>query len=265
MGIDLGRFKAKKDNEWEEWLKDDPIPSGIRNRMRTQSVQRPIQPQIRRVSDRQRANAPTPVVALVKPAEKQAKDAALSIHISIPKFKKPKIGLNPVIEKIKPHKKWAIIAVATMIVLVGVPIALVATKDKQNDEGAAVLSDKTEKANFEYSLPDGNKAELNGEVKYDPTKKVVNYQDSIGGVPITISQQPLPSGFKDDLAARVKKLAEEFAATKTLTTANPTAYIGTSAKGPQTVIFSKKDLLVFIQSTKEIDDKDWAEYITNLK
>ena len=266
MGIDLGRFKAKKDDEWAEWLKDDPIPSTIRNRMRTQAVQQASQPRVRHVSERQHTNTPAPVVIPTKQDIEQSKDAAVSIHISIPKLKSPKQGVKSLIAKVSPHKKWVMIGAGSVILLVGVPITLQLTKnDKDNGTDTAVLAEKTEKANFEYSLPDGDASEANGTVKYDATKKVVNYQDDIGGVAITISQQPLPSNFKDDTEAKVKKLAEDFAATKTIATANPTAYVGTSAKGPQTVIFSKKDLLVFIQSTKEIDDKDWAEYITNLK
>ena len=264
MGIDLGRFKAKKDDEWAEWLKDDPIPSGIRSRMRTQAVQQASQPRVRHVSERQHAYVPKPVTAPKK--QESSKDAAVSIHISIPKLKSPKQGIKSLVAKVNPHKKWVIIGAGSVILLVGVPITLQMTKnDKDTGTDTAVLAEKTEKANFEYSLPDGDASEANGTVKYDATKKVVNYQDDIGGVAITISQQPLPSGFKEDTEAKVKKLAEDFAATKTIATANPTAYVGTSAKGPQTVIFSKKDLLVFIQSAKEIDDKDWAEYITNLK
>jgi hypothetical protein len=135
----------------------------------------------------------------------------------------------------------------------------------RTNENTSVLSDATTKPDFDYSLPKGKDAEVDQAVKYDATKKVVNFVDSIGGVQITVSQQPLPAGFEENTQDKVQKLAEDFSATHPLTTATPTAYLGTDSKGPQTVIFAKKKLLVFIQSANKIDDHDWAEYITNLQ
>ncbi len=270
MGIDLGRFKAKKDDEWDEWLKDDPIPSTIRNRMRNQAVQQASQPRVRRVSEHQQANALTAAKTPQKQAGIQPKDTTVSIHISIPKFRALKANFKTLFARIisfsKGLDKKILVGGAAVFVIGigGISFALL-YDGKNPDDKPAVLAGSTEKANFEYSLPDGDATGADGEIKYDSTKNIVNFKDEIGGVPITISQQPLPSSFKDDTDAKVKKLAEDFSATKTIATANPTAYIGTSIKGPQTVIFSKKDLLVFIQSTKVIEDRDWAEYITNLK
>lgn len=136
---------------------------------------------------------------------------------------------------------------------------------KKPDDPKGVLSASSQKPDFAYSLPKGKESEAEGDVKYDAGKKVVNFRDSIGGVVITVSQQPLPEGLKEDTDNKVKKLAEDFAAKEVLSTANPTAYLGTSEKGPQTVIFAKNNLLVFIKSAKKIDNHDWAEYITNLK
>lgn len=256
MGLDLGRFKSNKDKEWVDWLADDPVPASIRNRIREQAVKQANTPVNR--ADQPRVTEQASQVQQAAP-----KQSTISIHLSLPKFKK--LNLEPVKAQLKklPYQDKRFIggAVAVGVIIIGVStIALLPSKDKPE-----VLSEQTQAADFDYSLPKGGTEALDAPVRFDSQRKVVNYKDSIGGVEITISQQPLPAGFETDTDNKVKKLAEDFSATKSLTTANPTAYIGTSIKGPQTVIFSKKKLLVFIQSTKSIDDHDWAEYITNLQ
>lgn len=258
MGIDLGRFRSNKDkDEWVDWLADDPVPASIRNKMRSQAVQQASRPIVRRVGE----STTTPEVKKDSTAP-----ATVSINISIPRFnlKKPTITIPP---QLLNYRKQIIGGAAVLVLVSGVTTTLLMTRSdgKKSSDTPGVLSENDQKADFDYSLPKGNSEGLDGAVKFNAERKVVNFRDSIGGIAITISQQPLPAGFKEDTDAKVKKLAEEFSATKTIATANPTSYIGTSEKGPQTVIFSKKNLLVFIQSTKKIDDHDWAEYITNLK
>lgn len=129
----------------------------------------------------------------------------------------------------------------------------------------AVLGSSQEKPSFKYILPAGRADKLEGGVKYDPNKGVVGFRDAIGSVAITVSQQRLPEGFSEDTQNKVKRLAEDFSAKEVISTSSPTAFLGTSSKGPQTVIFAKNGVLVFLQSTKPIDTHDWAEYITALK
>ncbi len=258
MGIDLGRFKSKKNDEWVDWLADDPVPASIRGRMRAKAVQEASRPVGRRLNQSQPSGAE-------KTEKGASKPAAVSIHISIPKVKlqKPDLKIPPQLLK---HKKWLISGAACLVIVVGAMGALFVIKDEKKDEGGpAVLAENQQKADFAYSLPKGNPDDIDGDVRYNAERKLVNFKDSIGGVEITISQQPLPEAFKEDTDNKVKKLAADFSATKAITTANPTAYLGTSVEGPQTVIFTKKDLLVFILSTKSIDEHDWAEYITNLQ
>ncbi len=256
MGIDMGRFKKDKGEEWVDWLADDPVPASIRQKMRAKSV-----------ND---ANRPVRVHATAQPTGKApvttAKDVnrTVSINISVPKISvsRPRISIPTRFIK---YKWWALGSTVCLVVMAGGVFVVSSSDSGPAADSPAVLSQTDTKASFDYSLPDGNEYEVDGQVRFDPEKQVVNFVDSIGGVDITISQQPIPEDFKEDTDAKVKKLAEGFSATKTIATANPTAYIGTSAKGPQTVIFAKKDLLVFMQSSKKIDDVDWASYVTNLK
>lgn len=274
MGIDLGRFKSKKSNdEWVDWLADDPVPASMRQRMRTRAVQRASRP-IRRSPG-----------GTTQPQQKNtdlhdSRVHSISINLQLPDTKKLKAKTKQLYQSVR-AKPSSLIAkyprqlmigsgvLAACIVVVGV-VALSGSDGKGgqgslDDSANGVLSEQSAKPDFAYSVPKGDETEASGAVRYDADKKVVNFEDSIGGVNIVVSQQPLPEAFKDDTDNRVKKMAEDFAATEVISTSNPTAYLGNDIKGPQTVIFAKKDLLVFIQSAKKIDNHDWAEYITNLK
>jgi hypothetical protein len=267
MGLDLNRFKRKQDQDWLDWLQDDPLPSSLRARMRERAVRDASGPIVRRPGERWSDRTPAQPS---EPIDRKVTNQ-ISLNIQVPDLARVKTAVRKVyqfpVTLLRQHKMTSI-GVAS-IVLVGVGAFGIVEFRKQasgtDNEGKGVLSENTETPTFEYSLPKGDEAVVGGNVRYDSEKKVVNFQDSIGTTTITVSQQPLPAGFEKDTQEQVRKLAEGFSATKVLSTANPTAYLGTSVKGPQTVIFSKNNLLVFIQSAKQIDDNDWAEYITNLQ
>ncbi len=266
MGIDLQRFKGKRSKEWLDWLEDSPPSPSLREKMRSRAVERASRP----VRGGSRPHAATSVP---KPSSGTPDPGAkiVAIHIALPSIKAIKRRLHAVRAKlgsvIGKHRKAYITGFCAVVILAvgaGSYASLAGSgSDPVNDPD--VLSQNTQKPAFEYSLPGGEETALEGEVRYDPNRKVVNFKDSIGGVTIIISQQPLPEGFSDDTTEKVRKLAEGFSATEALTTASPTAYLGTSVEGPQTVIFAKNDLLVFIRSDKAIDKRDWAQYVTNLQ
>lgn len=89
------------------------------------------------------------------------------------------------------------------------------------------------------------------------------YADTISNVPISVSQQPLPESFKQ-AGNDIEKLAKNYNATETINANGTKIYIGTSAKGPQSVIFTKNSLLILIKSQKNISNKAWAKYIASL-
>lgn len=112
--------------------------------------------------------------------------------------------------------------------------------------------------------PKGTSIEtLGGWKRVSPPKKdpVFAYADTLEGVNISVSQQPLPASFKDDVASQVAALAKQFNATTKLSAGATTAYIGTSAKGPQSVIFTKNDLLILIKSQSKVSDSAWIRYV----
>ena len=104
---------------------------------------------------------------------------------------------------------------------------------------------------------------LGGWKRVSPPKNdpVFAYADTLEGVSISVSQQPMPAAFKNDVAGNVSDLAKKFNATTKLAAGATTAYIGTSAKGPQSVIFTKNDLLIMIKSQTKISDSAWIRYV----
>ncbi len=109
-------------------------------------------------------------------------------------------------------------------------------------------------------------SDLGGWQRISPPGKdpVFAYTDSIDGVRISVSQQAMPASFKGDIAQRTANLARDFQATRRLDVSGTIVYIGTSAKGPQSTIFTKNNLLIFIKSEKTISDAGWSSYISSL-
>lgn len=101
-------------------------------------------------------------------------------------------------------------------------------------------------------------------IRYDPEYKVASYTDTIGTIPITVSQQQLPEPFKKDPSGELSKLAENISANDPVEASGLKAYVGTSAKGPQTLVMVKNDLLIFIKSNTKVPKDAWAKYIESL-
>ena len=91
------------------------------------------------------------------------------------------------------------------------------------------------------------------------------YSDAIDGTSISVSQQLFPDSLKDSDGTKLADMAKSFNATKTITAGAAKVYIGTSASGPQSIIFSKNNILVLIKSTAVIKDASWTSYINSLQ
>jgi hypothetical protein len=121
---------------------------------------------------------------------------------------------------------------------------------------------------YQTLLPTGKSIEdLGGWGRVSPPGKdpVFAYIDNLGGVRINVSQQPLPDNFKKDTFGEIEKLAESFSAKEKVTVGDITAFVGTSAQGPQSVILAKNNLLVLIKSEAKLTDEQWMAYIGSLR
>lgn len=117
-------------------------------------------------------------------------------------------------------------------------------------------------------LPVGKTIEdLGGWTRVSPpnANPVFAYVDHIGNTQINVSQQPLPEEFKSDTQQQTEQLAGGYKANEKIAVGDIPVHIGTSAKGPQSVIFNKDNLLVLIKSTAQLDNNQWAMYINSLK
>ncbi|MBI5357358.1 hypothetical protein HZB74_00700 [Candidatus Saccharibacteria bacterium] len=102
------------------------------------------------------------------------------------------------------------------------------------------------------------------EVSYNPERNFAKFDDSIDGIAIAVSQQSLPEDFKSDPEAKLEELAKGFEATKIIQTGSGLAYIKETEEGPETIIFKKFDLLVFIRTQNKVSETSVISYINNL-
>lgn len=120
---------------------------------------------------------------------------------------------------------------------------------------------------FKTMLPAGKSVEqLGGWTKVSPPNRdpTYAYVDTIGAVKIQVSQQELPKAFRVNTAEEMAHLAKNFSADTKLTVPGAIAYLGTSAKGPQSVIVAKNNLLILIKSSAIIPEDEWEAYIKSL-
>jgi len=163
---------------------------------------------------------------------------------------------------IKTHKKIALVTGAALVVMLVVIVFAVLQGGKTEPGTAPIVED----TGFQTILPSGKTIkDLGGWERISPlnTAPVFAYADKIDDVSISISQQPLP--FTGNIDEQVGQLAAAYSATNTLDASGTKVYIGTSAKGPQSTIFSKKDLLVLIKSQAKINNESWTRYISSLQ
>jgi len=128
--------------------------------------------------------------------------------------------------------------------------------------------DSTARPDYDTVLPNGKSiSNLGGWDRVSPPSSapVFAFTDSIDGVSVIVSQQPLPDSFKGDVAKKVSEFAKAQSMTSELEADGTKMYLGISAKGPQSTVFTKNDLLILIKSQAKIEDKSWMAYVTSLK
>jgi hypothetical protein len=206
---------------------------------------------------------------LVAKERKQARKASgapkeIAISLSLPKAPK----LPKKLPGYKPEYKKQYIAGVSLLVL---PLLILGVglfahqATKKDGKKTVVLGQKTVVAKPDFTTIKPTTIENQAtELKFDASKKVASFNDVLSNVPITVSQQPLPSDFKSDPTGKVESLAKQFNANDKMSVSDATAFSGISIKGPQTVIFTKDDLLVFIIADKKIDTLIWEKYIESM-
>lgn len=207
-----------------------------------------------------------------KLTQKESKQKKPKLNKIRSKFSRTKIReFKPRIKK--PSKKYIIIGSILSALSISSFYAYNHYQSLSKDQKIIEQQKKKEAAtiktpNYSTVLPENKTIEdLGGWTRVSPPDRdpVFAYLDSIDGKQINVSQQPLPDDFKDDTAAQIEVFANGYHADKKLQAGDTTFFLGTSAKGPQSVIIAKNNLLILIKSTVVINDDKWIDYINSLK
>lgn len=249
-------------NTGKFWLDDDLEWAELRQRTENQPVTK-----IKRDEPNLRKHAPSTDLPIIKQPEASPKKVELSVNISLPKIPKlldSKKLLNSIV-----HKKHFVLVALTFGVLIfgGLVFKIVSSNiGKHHADAAGVTASVSQKPSFNTILPAGKTDETtSNKVGYDPDKKVASFTDRIGDTSITVSEQELPAALRENTASQIENLAKSFNANDAISAGTTKAYIGTSAKGPQSVVLTKNNLLIFMYSEKKISDALWSDYIETLQ
>lgn len=198
-------------------------------------------------------------------------------RFSIPLFTK----LHKKFDNISKKRKRLILVVIVVAVVgvVGYTVVTTITRTITKQQKAAEITQSKnytgatlQTPDYATILPEGKTIEsLGGWTRVSPSNRnpVFAFVDTIDGKPINVSQQPLPPELKDEQGnqdnTQIVQLAQGYNANDKVIAGQTTIYIGTSAKGPQSVIFGKNNLLVLIKSSVALTDDRWAAYVNGLK
>jgi hypothetical protein len=153
-----------------------------------------------------------------------------------------------------------IIGVVVVVLIAGVVTTVVVYQQVADNNEQTITNNPT----YQTIIPSGRS--INWQRISPPgNDPVYAFPDKVNNIAISVSEQPLPSTFKNDTDTQINKLAKSYNANDTFTAGKIKAYIGTSAKGPQSVIFTESGLLILMKSEKQIDTNSWKSYIASLE
>lgn len=162
----------------------------------------------------------------------------------------------------KKRTRSAIIFSSILLLIAVVATALYVGSQSSRSNSAIV------QPSFNALLPSNTSIEeLGGWKKLTPPSgdTAYVYIDTIDSILINVTQQQLPESFKNNPEASLAQMAKAYNATTPLKADGTAIYLGTSADGPQSVLFTKNDLLVLIKSEKKIQDSSWISYVSSLR
>jgi hypothetical protein len=170
------------------------------------------------------------------------------------------------------RKAWLRLGTAAAVIVIAIACLQLFGSHHPASKTSAAKSQSTvlQKGTPSYStlLPAGKSiTELGGWTRISPpgTDPAYTYVDKIGGIQIDVSEQPLPPNFRQNTADQIAQLAKDYSAPDTFKAGGTDVYVGTSARGPQSVILSKNNLLILIKSAAPITDDQWIAYINSLQ
>ncbi len=224
----------------------------------------PVAPRPKQPKERPAAQKPA---VTPPPAVPDTKTIDININFgSLPKIRRAAL-VAKIRKGIKRHKKAIAVAVITAVALFGYFAVWPPLSDYMTNRSKDAVPLTAKTPDYSTVLPkDRSITDLGGWKRISPANSdpVFAYADKLGDVTISVSQQPLPESFKAETGSKIAELAKQFSATDKLDASGTDVFIGTSAKGPQSVIFTKNGLLVLIKSQQKAEDKSWITYVESL-
>lgn len=167
-----------------------------------------------------------------------------------------------------PRKMYVAIVCVLVVGLVSTTVYRLTVKTAPpKQETKAYTSNKLEKGTPTYAtlLPAGKTIEsLGGWTRVSPptSSPVYAFGDRVDGVAVIVSEQPLPDTLKN---GSLEEFAKAYSAEHKVTVSGTDIYIGTSAKGPQSAVLTKNNLLILIKTDSKMTDAQWANYVGSFK
>lgn len=245
------------------WL-DDPEWEVLRRK----AENRPVTKDLRQRMAKQRPGAKTrreePRAQTKR--EDTDKEVVVNLKLAIPKVKPPDLK-----HLYRTHKRKIIKAGAlslAVIVAFGA-FKLFSTQQRTEEAKKPVAPEEQAQQAFNPLVPLEGFADAGGKksepaFKYDTEKKVLGYTSRYNEAKIVVSQQALPDQLKTH-PGQIEGIARSVNANVPVDTQKGRVYIATNDKtGEQVVIFATEEVLVFINSNKELDNESWKIYINQL-
>lgn len=203
----------------------------------------------------------------------------IEIKLEVPQFKKTEAIAKKTHQKAKKlwqYKTFRLILALSFIVVIALITVTILTRNQSQDtptakDGGSPVSQQDLDAQvpyYETLIPVGKTIDqLGGWTRSSPVDRNAGfvYVDYIRENRITVNQQILPEDFKTDTNVQMDALAKSLNATEVLTVGGLMVHIASSSKGPQTVLFNEKGLLVFLRSSVKLSNDDWIGYINSLQ
>jgi hypothetical protein len=202
----------------------------------------------------------------MKVNDKLGKNDEITINLSVPKIPKVgKLNLKNLQSKLPSKQtltsKPALIGgVVLLVFLSGLVLKNTFFDGKKGTEVAGAKVEQ--KPNFD-TLESPNEASKNP--AFDEAKGVASFKDTIDKANLVVSMQKLPEAFKGDPSGKLAEFAKANYLNNQVDVGETKVYIGQSIKGPQTTVFIKNGLLVFISSDQTVLNSQWIDYIGSLK
>lgn len=182
-----------------------------------------------------------------------------------PRWQKIRARLQKALRKLHmPKKVYIIVGAALVVTLISFTIHRFTTGTvSPKKETKSYTSNKLEKGTPTYAtlLPAGKTIEsLGGWTRVSPpsASPVYAFGDRVDNVAVIVSEQPLPDTLKN---GSLEEFAKAYSAEHKVTVEGVDIYIGTSAKGPQSAVLTKNNLLILIKTDSKLTDAQWADYV----